>query len=396
MVKGPDKECAAKAIRIANSKFMEVTMSKPETLKLKRAALCFTDHDAFARTGKAEDGAVRKLSMVAYSGKIIKGHWYWGDLAIDTSGIKMSKKEIPILEDHETSRKIGFGSFIVNEQHQVVPRDSTFLDTPFAQEFIKNSDQGFPYEASIYARPVKIQRLMEKEETEVNGFKMVGPGTVWREAQLKECSICTFGADSNTKSAAMSEDEEVALSIEELQLTENEEVNMDLEKLKAEFPEIYAQAVALGKTEAEKAFVPVKAALDTEITGLKAEKEKLATDNSKLSERMAGLEKKEILRTEKEIKTSADGIFDKKVANFPERLRPKIRKQLNHQSFVKDDRLDEVAWSAAIDVELKDWVAAEGEETPAIIGMSVVTESEGVDVDNTVKRMLGHAGQTVQ
>ena len=112
---GSDKTCAPKAIRIANSKFSEESAMKKETLKLNRSALIFTDHDSFSKTNPSTEGKTRTLKMVAYSGKIIKNHWYWGDLAIDTSGMKMAKKEIPILQDHATEEKIGFGSFIIND-----------------------------------------------------------------------------------------------------------------------------------------------------------------------------------------------------------------------------------------------------------------------------------------
>ena len=109
---GDDKSCAPKAIRIANSKFMEVSMKKTEAVKLTKAALCFNDHEAFASVTPHKEGTKRGIKMTAYSGKLIKDHWYWGDLAIDTQGLKLSKTNIPILEDHETSRKIGFGSFV--------------------------------------------------------------------------------------------------------------------------------------------------------------------------------------------------------------------------------------------------------------------------------------------
>jgi hypothetical protein len=370
---------------------------KKEIVKISKAALCFTDTETFAKSEPSQEGQSRKLKMTAYSGKMIKGHWYWGDLVIDTSGIKLSKKEIPILHDHITDKKIGFGSFIVNEKHEVVAEDTTFVETKYAEEFLKLSDQGFPFEASIYARPSKIQRLTEDESTEVNGFTMKGPGTVWRESVLKECSVVTFGADSNTKSAAMSEDEDVAMEVEQSQKNEeNKEVHMDLEKLKAEHPELYAELIALGKAEAETAFVPIKASLETQIAGLTADKEKLTADNKDVAARVLSLEKDAILRKEQGIKMSADSVFTDKVkgTSIPERLIPKIRKQLNHEAFVKDDKLDVNAFSAAVDAELKDWIPAEGEES-AILGMSFA-KSSGADLGNEdamVNRMLGHVGQ---
>jgi hypothetical protein len=406
---GDDKTCAPKAIRVANSKFTEASTKKTEVVKLSRAALCFNDHEAFASATSSKDGEKRGIKMTAYSGKIIKGHWYWGDLAIDTSGIKLSKTNIPILEDHETSRKIGFGSFIVNDKHEVVADDMSYVDTPFSAEFIKLSDQGFPYEASIYAHPSKIQRLEENEETEVNDFKMKGPGTVWRESVVKECSVVTFGADQNTKSAAMAENEDVVMEVVETTvktINENKEVNMDLAKLKVEYPDLYAEIFALGKvegkTEAEASFVPIKAEFETKITGLLAEKEILSVANEDVQKRILKLEKEDTLRKEQGIKSIAEAVFTGKLkdSGIPERLHSKIRKQLDHEKFVKEEKLDIEAFSAAIDAELKDWVPNESDEAEGtILGMSFTKSISAQDmgnVDKMVERMLKYTGQTTQ
>lgn len=370
---------------------------KKETLKLNRSALSFTDHDSFAKAEPTSEGKPRTLKMTAYSGKIIKNHWYWGDLAIDTSGMKMPKKTIPILSDHMTENKIGFGSFVIDNNHAIINEDMTFVDTPFAAEFIKLSDQGFPYEASIQARPSKIQRLTEDEETEVNGFKMKGPGTVWRESVLKECSIVTFGADANTKSVAMAEDEEVVLEVTQLKekSKQEEEVIMDLAKLKAESLALYEEVIALGKQEAETAFAVVKTGLDTTIAQLTAEKTKLSDDNKGTSARLLVVEKENAMRKEGEIRLSADSIFSAKLvaASIPERLYAKVKKQIDYGKFVKDDKLDVTAFSAAIDTELKDWAPVEGEEQ-SVLGMGYSHVADGaVDSDAMVDRMLKSVGQ---
>jgi len=400
---GTDKTCAPKAIKIANSKFSEESIMKKETLKLNRSALSFTDHDSFAKTEPTAEGKPRKLKMVAYSGKIIKDHWYWGDLAIDTSGMKMAKREIPILNDHMTQEKIGFGSFIVDDKHALINDDMTFVDTPFASEFIKLSDQGFPYEASLYAKPLKIERLSEDEKAEVNGFTMKGPGTVWRESVLKECSVVTFGADANTKSVAMAEDEEVVLEVTQLKQKQEEEVTMDLAKLKAEFLSLYEEVIALGKQEAETAFAVVKTGLETTIAQLTADKVQLTADKTKLSDdnkdvsaRLLKVEKENAVRREEEIRLSADSIFSAKLvaASIPERLHAKVKKQIDYGKFIKEDKLDVTAFSAAIDTELKDWAPVEGEEQ-SVLGMGYSRPADGgaVDSDAMVDRMLKSVGQ---
>ena len=103
--------CEGKAIRIANSKFEEKIMDNIESKEIPRGALCLVDEDneAFAFVELAEDGK-KKLNMLAYSGKVIKGHWYWGDLVIDCSGVKLDKRVFPILESHDVDRKIAFSA----------------------------------------------------------------------------------------------------------------------------------------------------------------------------------------------------------------------------------------------------------------------------------------------
>jgi hypothetical protein len=232
---------------------------------------------------------------------------------------------------------------------------------------------------------------------------MKGPGTVWRESVLKECSVATFGADPNTKSAAMAENEEVVMEIveSEKKSKEDKEVNMDLAKLKAEHPDLFAEVLALGKAEAETAFVPIKAGLEAKITELSTEKDKLSVANKDVNDRVLKLEKQETLRKEEGIKAIADAVFSGKLkeTTIPERLYPKIRKQLSHESFVKDEKLDIESFSAAVVAELKDWIPKEGETEGSVLGMSFTKSIDGADttdVDKIVSRMLKSTGQAVQ
>jgi hypothetical protein len=42
-------------------------------------------------------------------------------------------------------------------------------------------------------------------------------------------------------------------------------------------------------------------------------------------------------------------------SEIPERMFAKVKKNVSHNAFVKDDMLDKTAFSAAVDEELKDW-----------------------------------------
>ena len=63
--------------------------------KLPKGALRFVEEGCHAHVEFAEDGegkvVGKKLKMVAYSGGIIKGHWYWDNLAIDLEGIQFKQ-----------------------------------------------------------------------------------------------------------------------------------------------------------------------------------------------------------------------------------------------------------------------------------------------------------------
>jgi len=175
----------------------------------KKAFLLTVEGDNKLEFKAGPDGEqVPRLEMTIYSGNIIKGHWWWGDLAIDTSGMSFPKSRFPLLEEHWS--RIGFmGKPIVADDHsvQVDPNTVVFLDNEEANRFIADGKKGFPFESSIRADPTMIQRLMKDEVAEVNGFQMKGPGTIWRKSTFKEGSVCMFGYDSRTSAKVFSEEE---------------------------------------------------------------------------------------------------------------------------------------------------------------------------------------------
>lgn len=385
---------------------------KQETLKLKKSAMQFIEENCFAVTNNSDEGKP-SLEMIAYSGKTIKGHWYWGDVAFDVSGFSFAKK-IPILEDHYTSKKIGFATKINKDNNQLtIGEGFVFIDTPESLAFRQNSLAGFPYQASIYGIPTVIEQLSEGETAEVNGYTFKGPGTIWRKTILKEASICTFGYDPNTKSVVMSEeDEEVMVeyltekdSTEENKFSEKEETNMKVtvDQFKTESPEEYDAVVK----EIEAKFSGKLASLEAELKTAKEANGTLADTNNKLSEEIKGaevrllaLEKTEILRHEKDLTNSANEIFNVKFveAEIPERLHDKVRRLITHEAFIKEGELDVEAFTAAVVTELKDWTS---EEDSTVHGFSVHSKNfdggssaKEMESDAIVNRMLNHCGQT--
>lgn len=297
----------------------------------------------------AEGNDVPKLQMAVYTGGVIKNHWYWDDLVMDLDGIKLSKKKYPILEDHETSRKIAFsGKPMVKDGQLVIDPDTTvFVDTEVSKEFQKLSKQGFPFQSSLRGVPRRIERIQEGTETQVNGFSLKGPGTVWREWEYMEGSVCVFGWDDKTSASAFSKDE-IELDYELIDTkfekpSKEERKIMDKEQFKKDYPDLYASIVQEA-TDAVKTSFSVK---ENEFKG--------TIDN--LTNQIQEFIKKDALRTEREMFAQSEVIWMQMLSesDIPERMFGKVKKNVDYSKFVKDEVLDKDAFKAAITEELKDW-----------------------------------------
>lgn len=370
-----------------------------EKLKLPSGALQFMDHECFAKT-EVVDGEKPKLKMVAYSGKPITNHWYWGQLVIDLDGMKFNKGTFPILENHRTERKIAFsnGKPVVKDHQLSIDSDKVeFVDTECSTEFQKLSKQGFPYESSIYGVPSNIERLEEGASAEVNGFTMKGPGAIWRQWEFKEASVCVFGHDSNTRSEAFANTElELDLEVETSKMssdgedeqqksTEKEVIkDMDLKELKEKHPEVFA--ALMGEAKAE-----ITTSVTAELTA-KFEKEmedlqnKHTEEKSGFTDRILSLEKRDLIRAEAELKQNADQIWTSKLmeSNIPEHLFVKVSTHVPYAKFSKDGVLDTVAFSAAIDTEIKDW--EDKGVTSTVLGLGFTKRKETGDEDTAATK----------
>ena len=343
---------------------------------------------------EGEDGK-KKLKMNVYSGGVIKDHFWWGDLAIDLEGIKFGMSKYPVLENHNTDRRIAFtGKPIVDENGISLDPDKTkFLENEDSLRFQNDSSAGFPFQASMYAKPSAVERISDGEKAEVNGFSMKGPATIWRKCEFKEASVCVFGWDSKTLSSAFSKDEKTELEFEEIggdidehnftdtfkdlpkHLKEVKKMPKTVEEMQEKYPELTKQLT----DDLTSKFDLEKAKLEGENTKLSDENKKLSTENEEKEERLDHLEKKDIIRSEKELKSQADHIVSTKLSatDIPERLYDKIRRLINHNKFVKDDVLDTKAFAELVDKEIKDF--EEIGVTNTVLGFGATSRNEEDD-----------------
>jgi len=355
-----------------------------------------------------------KLKMVAYSGGVIKDHWYWDNLAIDLKGIKFSKGKFPILADHDTSQKIAFSKDpIIDGKLEINPDKTQFVDTEASNEFQKLSADGFPYQCSIYAHPTVVERLEEGASVEVNGFTLRGPASVWRECEFKEASVCVFGWDSKTAATAFSR-EEVDIDMNETVLEAAEkpklklrkktkEVNqMTLKEMIEKYPEMADELELKVKKQVDIESAKQVSELTQENADLKKQLVKEKDTNEKMTGRVLGLEKKDALRDDRELKVSADAVWTEKLAasELAESMYVKIRPHVTHAKFTEKGVLDVEAFGTAIEAEIQDWI--DKGATSKVIGAGFTEKSvdendelseekqESVDGDvNKLRKLVG-------
>ncbi|MBN1491157.1 MAG: hypothetical protein JXA69_14685 [Phycisphaerae bacterium] len=211
------------------------------------------------------DDEQKKFAIEAYDGGIIANHWYWGNLAFDLGGLKFAGRRTPVLDTHDTSLRVGFSTKQTIDD-EGVHFEGKYLSNPKAQELRSDMKEGYPMQASLSLEPTTKPEFVEDgQSAEVNGRTLKGPGAIFRNARIREVSMCSFGAAPNTRSTALAGgDETFEFSIDErkddIMANEKKSEAVTLESFKADYPEIYGQAVAAGTTAERQRFAELREA----------------------------------------------------------------------------------------------------------------------------------------
>jgi len=386
-----------------------------ENFKLPKGALRLVAQDchAYLHFEEKDGKRIPKLDMTIYSGGVINDHWYWGkNFAIDLEGIKFDRKKYPILENHMTNRKIGFsGKPVIDGSVKINPNTTTFVSTEASEEFLKLAEEGFPYQASIYAIPSVVEWLEDGVSVEVNGFKMKGPGAVWRQCLYQEASVCVFGWDKKTEAAIFSREEtELPIHFIGGDTETNEEENKNKNDQQREEVKTVEITLALLREKAPDLLAQIQKeagdAVETKVKGemstLQVQLNTMTENVTKMSDALMKLDKSETIRQDNDRRSAAERIWDKRLSNseLSEDLFDKVRVHVPHTKFVKDGILDEVAFTQAVDAEILDWEKKTGGSGKVLgFGASqktetyVPNESETKLVQDTTNKLLTLAGQ---
>ena len=210
----------------------------------------------------------RRFKVTASSGKPFY-HGFWGNFAVDFDGMEIPRQDMPFIEDHRDSIRLGATDKIGITKDRRLEAVGFFLArNPDSIRVQRDLEDGFPMQASIYVPPLGgwegIEEVKAGKTAQVNGHELKGPGHIFRRSTLREVTATSLGADDQTFAEALSAR---CRKSSKLQHQEPEPMNkkednpnlgaMTVDRLRADFPELVkaleATSFAAGETAGETA-----------------------------------------------------------------------------------------------------------------------------------------------
>jgi hypothetical protein len=146
----------------------------------------------------ADDKAIPKFSMVAYTGGMMKVAGFLHPVVVDLEGLSIDRQNIPIRLDHNPKQGVGHTDRVVIENGQILAEGLISRDTSWAKDVAKSGSRGFPWQASIGADILEAEFIPNGNQVHVNGRTFDGPLYVIRQSILKEISFVDNAADTQT------------------------------------------------------------------------------------------------------------------------------------------------------------------------------------------------------
>lgn len=201
----------------------------PKVLDQENNKFSMTSNVQFAVTGGKNDepSKQRQFSGVAYTGDVIPGHYYWGNVIFDMSTITIPDK-LPALIDHSRSQRCGYVTEFGISEDKGILVTGKLLSNEFGKSVAEESDEGFPWQMSVHIEPGSVEEVSAGTSLIVNGRSVAGPLTIFRNSTISEVSFTATGWDRNTTATAMSKGQQQQ-TIEEPSMTPEEIAAMKAE-----------------------------------------------------------------------------------------------------------------------------------------------------------------------
>ena len=134
----------------------------------------------------------------AYTGVVMQPGGWWGSIICDLDGIRVPNQHRPVLRQHDDHQIVGHTNEVKVTDAGVEMAGVFSGQAEHVEKVTVPAKNGFQWQLSIGAMPVRTEFLESGEKTTVNGREVTGPLTISRETELKEISFVPLGADGNT------------------------------------------------------------------------------------------------------------------------------------------------------------------------------------------------------
>lgn len=143
-----------------------------------------------------------RFTGVAYSGGVIPGYGFFGDVVIDLATMKAPTKPIFALLNHDFNQRVGKCE-VSNSGNQIAIAGSFSNKTQAGHQVAAEFSEDAPWEFSVGIN-AEIENFTKPTELVVNGQSLT-VNAVFRNARVYEVSFVPAGADPNTQVAAFAQ-----------------------------------------------------------------------------------------------------------------------------------------------------------------------------------------------
>lgn len=154
--------------------------------------------EAAPAPGKDGKKKLPTFTMVGYTGDVMTPGGWMLPIIVDLDGVIVPSQQRPILRGHDHNRVVGHSTQITVGDDGILAEGVISGVGPDATEVVGLAANGFAWQASIGANPIRTEFLEAGEEATVNGREVVGPLTISRSTELGEISFVPLGADGGT------------------------------------------------------------------------------------------------------------------------------------------------------------------------------------------------------
>lgn len=155
------------------------------------------DIEIIAGSVEGEKKSLPSFNVKAYTGGALQvNRWDW-PVVVDLNGVQ-SAKSITANLHHDSSQIVGHVTGMEVKGSNLLLSGIVSGTGASAVEFLANGANGYPWQASIEAMPLRVVEIKSGEKVTVNGREFTGPIQVATKSRLYGVAFLPRGADENT------------------------------------------------------------------------------------------------------------------------------------------------------------------------------------------------------